>query len=111
MPPLLLQPLVDNAVRHGISNLTEGGWIRIEIRKGAEEILYIKIENNFDPETPRRRGAGIGLKNVRQRLDTAYGNRARFDVQTIGNRFVVSLELPAEIAEETPEEKLAGKLA
>jgi len=111
VPPLLLQPLVENAVRHGISNLTEGGWIRIEIRKGTEESLYIKIENNFDPETPRRRGAGIGLKNVRQRLDTAYGNRARFDVQTIGNRFVVSLELPAEIAEETPEEKLAGKLA
>src|SRR5713101_5161074 len=58
VPPLLLQPLVENAVRHGISNLTEGGWIRIEIGRGpAEKLsLSIKIENNFDPETPRRGG-------------------------------------------------------
>ncbi len=101
VPPLLLQPLVENAVRHGISNLTEGGWIRIEIGRGSAErrrlsSLSIKIENNFDPETPSRKGASIGLKNVRQRLDTAYGDRARFDVRTQGDRFVVSLELPAE---------------
>jgi len=100
VPPLLLQPLVENAVRHGISNLTEGGWIRIEIGRGSADrpslFLSIKIENNFDPETPSRKGASIGLKNVRQRLDTAYGDRARFDVRTHGDRFVVSLELPAE---------------
>ena len=96
VPPLLLQPLVENAIGHGISNLTEGGWIRIEIGRGAAESLSIKIENNFDPETPRRRGASIGLKNVRQRLDIAYGHRARFDVQTSGDRFTVSLDLPAE---------------
>jgi hypothetical protein len=96
VPPLLLQPLVENAVRHGVSNLTEGGWIRIEIGLGSREVLSIRIENNFDPETPRRKGASIGLKNVRQRLDTAYGNRARFDVQTSGDRFAVSLELPGE---------------
>jgi len=96
VPPLLLQPLVENAVRHGVSNLTEGGWIRIEIGRGSGEVLFIRIENNFDPETPRRKGASIGLKNVRQRLDTAYGNRARFDVQTSGDRFAVSLELPGE---------------
>jgi len=96
VPPLLLQPLVENAVRHGVSNLTEGGWIRIEIGRGSREVLSIRIENNFDPETPRRKGASIGLKNVRQRLDTAYGNGARFDVQTSGDRFAVSLELPGE---------------
>ena len=98
VPPLLLQPLVENAVGHGISNLTDGGWIRIEIaRGGAENLsLSIKIENNFDPETPRRRGAGIGLKNVRQRVEAAYGERARFEVQTHGDRFAVSLGLPAE---------------
>jgi hypothetical protein len=105
LPPLLLQPLVENAVGHGVSNLTEGGWIRIEIGKGAADQLSVRIENNFDPETPRRKGAGIGLKNVRQRLDTAYGNRARFDVQTTGDRFAVSLELPAERLTEKSAEK------
>lgn len=95
LPPLLLQPLVENAVGHGISNLTDGGWIRIEIGRGNTGNLAVKIENNFDPETPRRKGAGIGLKNVRQRLDTAYGNRARFEVRTNGDRFTVALEIPA----------------
>jgi len=113
VPPLLLQPLVENAVRHGISNLTEGGWIRIEIGRGpAEKLsLSIKIENNFDPETPRRGGTSIGLKNVRQRLDTAYGNRARFDVQTNGDRFAVSLELPEERSTQKSAEKPAEKSA
>jgi two-component system, LytTR family, sensor histidine kinase AlgZ len=106
VPPLLLQPLVENAVGHGISNLTEGGWIRIAMERTGES-LFIKIENNFDPETPRRRGAGIGLKNVRQRLDTAYGIRARFDVQTNGDRFSVSLQLPAERMTEKSAEKTA----
>src|SRR6266568_6656114 len=96
LPPLLLQPLIENAVAHGIANLTDGGWIRLDISQGAPESLSIKIENNFDPEAPRRRGAGIGLKNVRQRLNTSYGNRASFDVQTNGNRFSVALSFPAE---------------
>jgi len=96
LPPLLLQPLVENAVRHGVAQLTEGGWIRIEIRQPEPENLAIAIENNFDPEAPRRKGSGIGLRNVRERLDASYGSRARFDVRTNHNRFLVSLNLPAE---------------
>ncbi len=96
LPPLLLQPLIENAVAHGIANLTDGGWIRLDISQGAPESLSIKIENNFDPEAPRRRGAGIGLENVRQRLNTSYGDRARFEVQTNGDRFSVALSFPAE---------------
>jgi two-component system sensor histidine kinase AlgZ len=96
LPPLLLQPLVENAVRHGVAQMTEGGWIRIEIRQPEPENLAIAIENNFDPDAPRRKGAGIGLKNVRQRLDASYGNRAKLDVRTNHNRFVVALSLPVE---------------
>jgi len=96
LPPLLLQPLIENAVAHGIASLTEGGWIHLDINQDTGENLSIKIENNFDPEAPRRRGAGIGLKNVRRRLNTSYGNRARFEVHTNGDRFSVALSLPAE---------------
>jgi two-component system sensor histidine kinase AlgZ len=96
VPPLLLQPLIENAIAHGVANLSEGGWIRLEIRKSASEDVSIMIENNFDPDTPRRRGQGIGLRNVRQRLDTSYGSRARFDVRANGNRFLVALGLPVE---------------
>src|SRR5215813_6869179 len=75
LPPLLLQPLVENAVRHGVAQLTEGGWIRIDIRQPEAERLAIAIENNFDPEAPHRKGVGLGLRNVQQRLSTSYGHR------------------------------------
>jgi sensor histidine kinase YesM len=58
--------------------------------------LRIEVENNFDPEMPRRRGHGVGLVNVRQRLQTRYGDRARFEVRAEGDRFQVSILLPAE---------------
>lgn len=96
IPPLLLQPLIENAIRHGIASLTEGGWVRLEIRSASPEMLSVEVQNNFDSEAPRKRGTGIGLKNVRGRLDTTYGGRARFDVRTDGEQFRVSLALPAE---------------
>jgi two-component system, LytTR family, sensor histidine kinase AlgZ len=96
LPPLLLQPLVENAVRHGIAQLTEGGWIRIEIGQPEPERLAIAVENNFDPEAPRRKGVGLGLRNVQQRLQTSYGDRARIDVRATQGRFLVSLNLPVE---------------
>jgi two-component system, LytTR family, sensor histidine kinase AlgZ len=96
LPPLLLQPLVENAVRHGVAQLTEGGWIRIDIHQGEAERLAIAIENNFDPEAPRRKGVGLGLRNVQQRLQTSYGERARIDARADHDRFLVSLNLPVE---------------
>ena len=98
IPPLLLQPLIENAIRHGVATLTEGAWVRLEIGSVAPQKISISVMNNFDPEAPRKRGAGIGLKNVRGRLDTTYGTRAHFDVRTDGDNFCVAIELPAEAA-------------
>jgi len=109
VPPLLLQPLVENAVGHGISSLTEGGYIKIDVRcesngkntqnsedAAGSQDLVIAVENNFDPEAPRRRGHGVGLANVRQRLGARYGNRAQFEAHAEGDRFRVEIVLPAE---------------
>ncbi len=96
VPPLLLQPLVENAFTHGISNLVEGGWVRLDARcqNGA---LFIVVENTFDPDAPpRRQKNGMGLLNVRHRLEARYGDRATFNVRTEGNRFSVAITLPAE---------------
>lgn len=98
IPPLLLQPLIENAIRHGVATLTEGAWVRLEIANRAAQSISIQVNNNFDPEAPRKRGTGIGLKNVRGRLDTTYGNRARFDVRTDGDQFCVAIEVPADAA-------------
>ncbi len=97
IPTLLLQPLIENAIRHGIATLTEGGWVRLEISSRMSERLSIEVRNNFDADAPRKRGAGIGLKNVRGRLDTTYGNRARFDVRADEGEFQVAIELPIEM--------------
>jgi two-component system sensor histidine kinase AlgZ len=95
LPPLLLQPLVENAVVHGIANLVEGGAIRLSARCVDGE-LAIVIENSFDPEAPQRRRNGVGLANVRQRLQARYGNRASFGANAKEDSFCVAITLPIE---------------
>ena len=80
MPPLLLQPLVENAIRHGIATRPEGGVLRLEASTDGEK-LRLLVENPFDPEAPSRPGVGLGLSNVRRRLLARYGEGARLDAQ------------------------------
>lgn len=95
VPSLILQPLVENAVKHGIAGLVEGGAICLaaECRDG---VLHITIENDFDPESQALARNGLGLTNVRSRLNTWYRNRARLTTETLERRFSVHLELPCE---------------
>ncbi len=97
VPPLILQPLVENAVAHGIANLTEGGWIRLHAGYATDSnSVAIDLENTFDPEAPARRKSGVGLMNVRRRLDTRYGKSASVAIEKNGGLFRVGLMLPAE---------------
>jgi two-component system, LytTR family, sensor histidine kinase AlgZ len=75
VPPLLLQPLVENAVKHGVAGLVSGGWVRLTAQLENDR-LRIVVENNFDPEAPRRTGGGHGLSIIEQRLATYYGDDA-----------------------------------
>jgi hypothetical protein len=94
VPPLLLQPLVENAVTHGVSKLLEGGTVRLEaaVRDGR---LVVAIENPRDPGSPARPGAGLGLDSVRRRLEAVYGRPARVEVKPAPDLFRVELTLPA----------------
>jgi hypothetical protein len=98
LPPLLLQPLVENAVRHGIATRPEGGVLRIEARSDGHRV-HISVENPFDPDAPHRPGAGVGLANVRRRLLAGYGDNARVDAQRSEDRFRVAISMPAEALE------------
>ena len=104
VPPLLLQPLVENAVTHGIAGLLEGGKVRLEARRSGSR-LHLAVENPRDPGSPRRRGAGVGLANVRGRLDALYPREAEVRVREDGDSFRVELGLPAH----TPGEEPAGR--
>jgi hypothetical protein len=94
VPPLLIQPLIENAVKHGVADRTEGGTIRIAARR-RESTLEITVENPRDPEAPPRRGSGLGLENVRQRLAALDPRRAGLDVSEEPAHFRVRLSLPA----------------
>ncbi len=98
VPPLLLQPLVENALKHGISHMVEGGTILIEVRR-EEKRLRLIVENPVDPDSTgsSSKGAQIGLDNVRRRLHSIYGNRARLKVQENpeNHLFRVEVILPA----------------
>jgi len=94
VPPLLLQPLIENAVRHGIAHRVDGGTIRIEAdRRGSR--LHIAVQNPRDPEAKRRAGAGLGLANVAGRLRTLFGGEARLETSDSGDSYRVLLDLPA----------------
>src|SRR6266581_31507 len=98
LPPLLLQPLVENAVKHGIASLPQGGDMRLSAQRQNGR-LSILVENSWDPEAPPRRSGGRGLNNVQRRLEARYGKDASLRVNTEGELFQVSLDLPAEIEE------------
>jgi LytS/YehU family sensor histidine kinase len=94
LPPLLLQPLVENAITHGIANLPEGGTVRLSGRSDNGRVL-LAIENTFDPESVPMRKSGLGLKNVRDRLEARYGKEANMRVSAENGNFRVDLSFPA----------------
>jgi sensor histidine kinase YesM len=94
VPPLLLQPLVENAVTHGIGHLLEGGIVRIAASREGD-LVRITVDNPCDPDRPQRRGTSIGLTNTRRRIETYYGPAARLDVVEEPAHFRVTLSLPA----------------
>lgn len=95
VPPLLLQPLVENAIVHGIAGLLDGGEVRIAVARRDGRLL-VRIENPRDPDVAPRHHGGVGLENVRRRLLTAFADRARVDAVAESDRFRVDLNLPAE---------------
>ncbi len=94
VPPLLLQPLVENAVTHGVAHVLEGGAVRIRVVRRAVS-LAVTIDNPCDPDRPAGRGTGLGLRNVRQRLQSVYGQDATLYTEEAGGWFIVRVELPA----------------
>jgi len=94
VPPLVLQPLVENAIHHGIAHLLEGGDVKIAALR-RDGILQLSVENPCDPDRPASRGTGVGLNNVRARIDTLYGNRGSVEVAVQGTTFRVTVLMPA----------------
>lgn len=100
VPSLLLQPVVENAVTHGIAHMLEGGLVRVTARS-APGGVSIAVENPCDPERPRRTGGGVGLANVRSRLRALYGNEAALSASEDSGLWRVEITIPASAAAES----------
>lgn len=94
-PPLILQPLVENALRHGIE--THGMRDRIEIAVGLSDTeATFRIANAWRPGNPANPGLGLGQRSVRDRLRLAYGDDARLDTTLETGRYLATLRIPLE---------------
>jgi two-component system sensor histidine kinase AlgZ len=95
IPALTLQPLLENAVRHGIEDLGEGGTVTVEgsVNDGA---LLLTVRNPMPQDTTQGRGGhGLALPNIRERFALLFGARASVSAQREGDAFVVHLRWPA----------------
>jgi two-component system, LytTR family, sensor histidine kinase AlgZ len=95
MPVLTLQPLLENAVRHGIESLATGGTIDVKLWE-HENNIHIRVENPFS-HNKSKAGAesrNRSLDNIRQRLQSHYGETARLEASGDQNRYIVSVVLP-----------------
>jgi sensor histidine kinase YesM len=94
LPGLLLQPLYENAVKHGVYESTDRVTIRTSVRRDGDWVV-ISVTNNIDPEAiVTRKGAGIGLKNVRGRLELFYGEKGEMTVTRNDDSFNVNMRFP-----------------
>ena len=94
LPALLLQPIVENAIKFGLYDTTGDTTIRIETRKKDNE-LVITVSNPFDPETSSpRQGTGFGLKSVQRRLYLLFARSDLLTTEAKENIFITTVKIP-----------------
>mgnify|MGYP001559989621 CR=1 FL=1 len=93
VPSMILQPIFENAIKHGVYESLDK--VTIKLSCGVEnEYFKIMIENNFDPDAIPRKGEGIGIKNIRNRLKLIYNQENLLTVQKTDNLFRVNIFIP-----------------
>lgn len=93
VPPLVLQPLVENAVVHGIASRLDGGLMQIEVVR-KDNLVVLTVNNPRDADSPTHVRTGVGLTNVRRRLATMFGDAGHLQVTEQPESFRVALSLP-----------------
>jgi two-component system, LytTR family, sensor kinase len=101
VPSILLQPLIENSIKHGLEPRISGGTVTLRSQLNGDRVLIEVADDgvgmgNRPTGSLHRTGAGIGMKNVQERLDVLYGDQARFTVvSNPGRGTMVSIEIPA----------------
>ncbi|HZY80391.1 MAG TPA: histidine kinase [Cyclobacteriaceae bacterium] len=92
VPPLMIQTLVENGIKHGISKLTEGGVVQIRTKVDGDHLkIHIRNSGKFVVNGHKKdTGGGLGLENTKQRLKLIYGDEATFRILTEKDNFVLT---------------------
>ena len=93
MVPMTLLPLVENAIKHGISQCMEGGSLNISLKRKSGRI-QVEVENPFENNSRRLQGEGLGLETLKKRLAVIYGHHARLHIEKSKDLFRVVLSFP-----------------
>lgn len=95
IPPMVLQLLVENAIKHGISQKKEGGSIRINIKRNTD-FLHIIVKNTgrLLKATQLGEKLGVGLKNIQKRLDLLYNGKAHLGIHEENEQVIASIQIP-----------------
>lgn len=94
VPALVLQPLLENSIKHGLAHLVGGGTITLTGEK-VDGRLRLLVENPVDPDSLRTGGDGIGLSNVTGRLELLYQGHAHLATERAETTYTVTLDLPS----------------
>ncbi len=92
IPPMIIQMLIENAIKHGISNLREGGNIHLSVSE-AQKQLYIEV-NNSGTLVENSASTHVGLQNIKKRLALLYKNKASFNLKAENNTVIATIKLP-----------------
>jgi two-component system, LytTR family, sensor kinase len=93
VPVLSVQPLVENAIKHGIAQSAEPGYVHVRIEQRGEELRII-VENSSHKTTAEAAGAGVGLQNVRRRLEICYGPGATLRLAPELHKTTAEISIP-----------------
>ncbi len=93
LPNMILQPIYENAIKYGVYEATEPVEITTEASCNGE-FLEISVSNSYDPGVRSKKGEGIGLRNIRERLQIIYGNPGLLKIKDNKKFFIVTLTIP-----------------
>jgi len=92
VPHLILQPLLENAIKHGVQESISTVEVELKCKK-ENQILFLEVSNQFDPES-NLEGHGIGHKNIKERLRLIYNRTDLLETKIIEDRYIAKLKIP-----------------
>ncbi len=99
LPPLVLQPLIENAIYHGVEPCPAGGAVRVDVF-ARDGFLHLVVRNPIHAQGERRSGNRMALSNIRERLALHFDADARLTTHTVGGEFVVQVVIPLRLAQD-----------